>query len=138
MDRQSALAGMRRALDSYVIRGVRHNATLLRSVLDVPQFVEGDLSTAFLAQHYPTPASSAPDRLPLSSQQADELLAMAAMLWVGKQRRLSSGGDVAQVQVRGGTLLWQLMGCWVALVVVDCLARERQRGSEAARRLRAV
>ncbi|KAL4856779.1 Propionyl-CoA carboxylase alpha chain [Chlorella vulgaris] len=98
VDRQSALAGMRRALDSYVIRGVRHNATLLRSVLDVPQFVEGDLSTAFLAQHYPTPASSAPDRLPLSSQQADELLAMAAMLWVGKQRRLSSGGDVAQVQ----------------------------------------
>ena len=40
---------MRRALDSYVIRGVQHNAPLLRSVLDIPAFEAGQLSTAFLA-----------------------------------------------------------------------------------------
>ena len=48
VDRAAALAGMRAALDAYVIRGVQHNAPLLRSVLDVPQFVEGRLSAAFL------------------------------------------------------------------------------------------
>lgn len=50
VDRPSALAGMRRALDSYVIRGVQHNAPLLRSVLDAPDFVAGHISTAFLVR----------------------------------------------------------------------------------------
>lgn len=49
VDRPSTLAAMRRALDSYVIRGVQHNAPLLRSVLDIPAFRAGQLSTAFLA-----------------------------------------------------------------------------------------
>lgn len=93
-DRAGALAGMRRALDAYVIRGVQHNAPLLRSVLDVPQFVAGAVSTAFLAEHYPTPEASAPERLPLSDQQRDQLLALAAMLWVGREQRLSGGGPL--------------------------------------------
>ena len=74
VDRPAALAGMRRALDSYVIRGVQHNAPLLRSVLDVPAFVAGNISTAFLAEHYPTPEASSPDRLPLTPQQEEQLL----------------------------------------------------------------
>jgi len=49
VDRPSTLGAMRRALDSYVIRGVQHNAPLLRSVLDIPAFEAGQLSTAFLA-----------------------------------------------------------------------------------------
>ncbi len=98
-DRAGALAGMRSALDSYVIRGVQHNAPLLRSVLDVPQFVEGNVSTAFLAEHYPTPEASAPERLPLSERQRDQLLALAAMLWVGREQRLS-GGNPLEVRVR--------------------------------------
>lgn len=49
VDRPSTLAAMRRALDSYVIRGVQHNAPLLRSVLDIAAFEAGHLSTAFLA-----------------------------------------------------------------------------------------
>ncbi|KAL4458176.1 hypothetical protein ABPG75_013041 [Micractinium tetrahymenae] len=93
-DRAGALAGMRSALDSYVICGVQHNAPLLRSVLDVPQFVSGSVSTAFLAQHYPTPEASAPERLTLGERQRDQLLALAAMLWVGRERRLRGGGPL--------------------------------------------
>lgn len=93
-DRAGALAGMRSALDSYIIRGVQHNAPLLRSVLDVPQFVAGNVSTAFLAEHYPAPEASAPERLPLSQGQRDQLLALAAMLWVGREQRLGGGGPL--------------------------------------------
>lgn len=82
---------MRRALDSYVIRGVRHNTPLLRSVLDVPAFVAGNLSTAFLAEHYPSREDSAPSRLPLTQQQEDQMLALAAMLWLDKEQQLASG-----------------------------------------------
>lgn len=154
VDRPSTLATMRRALDSYVIRGVQHNAPLLRSVLDIPAFQDGQISTAFLAgepvgrgnqggecaclccwgcaggrvlvekqappvaacgmttcrpiprrpacppptfpaaENFPTPESSAPDRLPLSSGQEDQLLALAAMLWAGREQRLSGGGNL--------------------------------------------
>ncbi|KAK2079800.1 hypothetical protein QBZ16_002195 [Prototheca wickerhamii] len=63
-DRAGALARMRGALDSYVVRGVQHNIPLLRSVLDVPDFVAGTFSTAFLKEHYPTPEASAPAEQP--------------------------------------------------------------------------
>lgn len=59
----------RSALDTYVIRGVQHNAPLLRTVLDAPDFVAGNVSTEFLAKHYPTPEASAPHALPLTPQQ---------------------------------------------------------------------
>lgn len=128
VDRPSTLAAMRAALDSYVIRGVQHNTPLLRSVLDVPSFQAGTISTAFLAgqmrlggkalasavcpgleprsttlfprpsspraENYPTPQASAPDRLPLSAAQEDQLLAAAAMLWAARERRLSGGGEL--------------------------------------------
>ncbi|KAL6786027.1 hypothetical protein ACKKBG_A01110 [Auxenochlorella protothecoides x Auxenochlorella symbiontica] len=81
-DRPQALQRMRQALDSYVVRGVQHNIPLLRSVLDRPDFVAGTFSTAFLAQHYPSPADSAPAVLPLTRAQEQELLALAAVLHV--------------------------------------------------------
>ena len=115
VDRPAALAGMRRALDNYVIRGVQHNAPLLRSVLDVPAFVAGHVSTAFLAEHYPTPEASAPDRLPLSAGQEEQLLALAALLWVGKQQRLR-GGD--GLQVGGVAVVWGQKGMQVGCACI--------------------
>jgi propionyl-CoA carboxylase alpha chain len=91
-DRQSALASMRRALDSYVVRGVQHNIPLLRSVMDVPAFASGDYSTAFLAETYPTPEASGPRALPLSHTQEQELLAVAAAAHVRNEKRVSIPG----------------------------------------------
>ena len=44
---------MEEALDSYVIRGVTHNASLLQEILKHPKFIEGDITTNFLYEHYP-------------------------------------------------------------------------------------
>jgi len=81
-DRATALAIAARALDSYVIRGVQHNTPLLRSVLDAPDFVDGEISTAFLADHFPHADSSAPTNLPLAPHREEEAVALAAALAV--------------------------------------------------------
>lgn len=95
-DRKTALARAARALDTYVIRGVQHNAPLLRSVLDAPDFVSGDISTAFLPDHFPTPESSAPAHLPLGPTREQNVLALAAAVQVWQDLREAGGNDLAR------------------------------------------
>jgi propionyl-CoA carboxylase alpha chain len=52
-DRAEAVELMRKALDSYVISGVKHNVNFLRSLLEHPRFLKGDFTTAFIPQEYP-------------------------------------------------------------------------------------
>jgi propionyl-CoA carboxylase alpha chain len=52
-NRKASIDKMKQALDSYVIRGVNHNVAFLRSVLEHPRFVSGDISTKFIPQEYP-------------------------------------------------------------------------------------
>jgi propionyl-CoA carboxylase alpha chain len=52
-NREAAIERMRHALDSYVIRGVNHNVCFLRSVLENPRFLKGDISTNFIPQEFP-------------------------------------------------------------------------------------
>ena len=47
-DRPEALASMRRALDEFVIEGIRSNIPLHRRILDHPDFQKGPVSTRFL------------------------------------------------------------------------------------------
>ena len=51
--RADAFEKMRHALDSYVIRGVTHNVNFLRSLLEHPRFISGDITTAFIPEEYP-------------------------------------------------------------------------------------
>ncbi|MDF1586422.1 acetyl/propionyl/methylcrotonyl-CoA carboxylase subunit alpha [Marinimicrococcus flavescens] len=51
-DRATAVAHLREALDSYVIRGPAHNIGFLGAVLANPRFQEGRLSTGFIAEEY--------------------------------------------------------------------------------------
>ena len=44
---------MDQALDSYVIRGLAHNISLLRDICDNKRFREGNITTAFLNEEYP-------------------------------------------------------------------------------------
>ena len=41
------------ALDSYVIRGVTHNISLLRDILTEPKFIAGEVTTNYLPEVYP-------------------------------------------------------------------------------------
>ena len=51
--RNEALAEMARALDSTVIRGLSHNICFLREVMQHPKFVQGKLTTNFIAENFP-------------------------------------------------------------------------------------
>jgi propionyl-CoA carboxylase alpha chain len=51
-DRQEAIERMRHALDGFVIRGVAHNIGFLAALMAHPRFVEGRLSTEFIAEEY--------------------------------------------------------------------------------------
>lgn len=52
--REEAIATMNQALDKYLIKGVTHNIPLLRDVIANKDFGAGRITTAFLAEHYPT------------------------------------------------------------------------------------
>jgi propionyl-CoA carboxylase alpha chain len=52
-DRSQAIARMVDALDNYYIRGVNHNISFLNALMVHPRFVEGDLTTNFIADEFP-------------------------------------------------------------------------------------
>jgi propionyl-CoA carboxylase alpha chain len=52
-DRKEATARMVDALDAYYIRGVNHNISFLNALMMHPRFVEGRLTTNFIAEEYP-------------------------------------------------------------------------------------
>lgn len=51
--REEALKKANLALDSYVIRGVRHNINFVRSLYTHPEFMRGNISTKFIERYYP-------------------------------------------------------------------------------------
>ncbi|MFL5338440.1 MAG: acetyl-CoA carboxylase biotin carboxylase subunit [Geminicoccaceae bacterium] len=51
-DRGTATARLARALDSYLVRGVGHNIPFLSAVLANQRFVQGRLTTNFIAEEY--------------------------------------------------------------------------------------
>lgn len=51
--RTECLARMEKALDEYVIRGLRHNISLLRDVITKPTYIAGELTTSYLKEQYP-------------------------------------------------------------------------------------
>ena len=52
-DRGEAIASMNDALDTYFIRGVSHNISFLNALIAHPRFLEGRLTTNFIADEYP-------------------------------------------------------------------------------------
>jgi propionyl-CoA carboxylase alpha chain len=52
-DRNAAIATMTRALDRYGIDGVTTNIPFLSALFTHKQFIDGDFSTNFIAEHYP-------------------------------------------------------------------------------------
>ena len=51
-DRDDAIAKMRAALNSFVIRGISSNIPFQAALLAHPNFVTGDFNTGFIAEHY--------------------------------------------------------------------------------------
>ena len=89
--RAAAIAAMRRALDTTRIDGLGHNLPFLSAIMDQPKFVAGDMSTNFIAEHYPDGFSSGempePVRQAIASQIAD--------VYADQRRRLTGEGYTA-------------------------------------------
>ncbi len=51
--RTEAALRMREALDAFCIRGVSHNISFLQALISHPRFLEGRLTTNFIAEEYP-------------------------------------------------------------------------------------
>lgn len=75
-DRDSALAVMRDALDSYEISGIGHNIPFLSAVFDHPSFVSGDFNTGFIEAVWPEGFSDQE----LADEEVEALVAVCAIL----------------------------------------------------------
>jgi len=76
VDRDAAIARMRVALDEYYIRGVGQNIAFLAAVMARPRFLEGRLTTNFIAEEFPDGFSGAD----LPDDDVEALVAAAAMI----------------------------------------------------------
>ena len=90
-DRITAIEAQARALDSFVIDGIRHNIPFLASLMEQPRWRSGQLSTGFIAEEYPDgfsiPAANGP--------AARELAAVAAAIdHVGNERKRQITGQM--------------------------------------------
>ncbi len=98
-DRGAAIGAMRTALDSFEVEGIGHNLPFLSAVMDHPRFVEGRMTTAFIAEEYPDGFQGVTlDAVTLRRVAA----AAAAMHRVAEIRRARILGADGQPPAQGG------------------------------------
>ena len=99
-DRGQAIAAMRGALDAFEIEGIGHNLPFLSAVMDHPRFIEGDITTAFIAEEYPDGFQGA--TLP-AAELRRVAAAAAAMHRVAEIRRARISGRMDNHERRVGS-----------------------------------
>ncbi|SFK23771.1 acetyl-CoA carboxylase biotin carboxylase subunit [Methylocapsa palsarum] len=94
-DRPAAIEAQSRALNQFVIEGVRHNIFFLADVMERPRWKTARLSTAFIEQEYPRGFAGRD----LAPETARRLAAVAASIdhTMNERKRLISG------QIRAGS-----------------------------------
>ncbi len=95
-DREAATNRMQRALDEFLIEGVQHNIPFLNALMTHPRFVEGRLTTNFIAEEYPdgfNPSDTTP-------KNATTFAAVAAVMHAAYQARAAqiSGQQAAHTR----------------------------------------
>lgn len=95
--RDEAIIALRAALDGFYIRGVKHNANFLSSVLASPRFQAGKLTTGFIAEEYPEGFSEV-----VTQDKKDFFLAVAAVLHTitcaKNSRAIKSSSEISPVE----------------------------------------
>ncbi len=97
-DRNDAIAKMRDALNSFVIRGVSSNIPFQAALLAHPKFVAGDFNTGFIAENYAN-GFRAED---VPHDDPDFLVALAA--YVNRRIRSRAAGISGQLPGHGVTV----------------------------------
>jgi acetyl-CoA carboxylase biotin carboxylase subunit len=113
-DRAEAMARLRRALDEYVIAGVRTTVPFARWLLDQPRFAAGDFSTNFIAETWD--ADEAARQLAANSGDGgdiplEEIAALAAALAAQDEgEAAASRKHLAGEQASGDGSRWRALG----------------------------
>ncbi|MDP1692917.1 MAG: acetyl/propionyl/methylcrotonyl-CoA carboxylase subunit alpha [Burkholderiaceae bacterium] len=94
-DRNDAIAKMREALNSFVIRGVSSNIPFQAALLAHPKFVAGDFNTGFIAEHFGAGFSAA------DVPHDDPLFLVALTAFVRRKARERSAGISGQLPGHG-------------------------------------
>ncbi|WP_372837991.1 acetyl-CoA carboxylase biotin carboxylase subunit [Phaeovulum sp.] len=97
--RGEAIEEMRLALDTFEVEGIGHNLPFVAAVMDHPRFVEGNISTAFIAEEYPDGFAGATLAPELTRRIA---AACAAMNRVAEIRRTRISGTLGNHERRVG------------------------------------
>ena len=117
--RDAAIEAMRGALDGTRIDGLGHNLPFLSAIMDQPKFVVGDMSTHFIAEHYPDGFKT--DEIPeeikegiasqIAETYADQRCRMTGAGYSASNYAVSFGDEVvsakAGVRLPGGARLTQ-------------------------------
>ncbi len=94
-DRADAIAKMRDALNSFVIRGVSSSIPFQAALLAHPKFAAGDFDTGFIAEHYGKGFSAA------DVPHDDPLFLVALAAFVRRKARERSAGITGQLPGHG-------------------------------------
>ncbi|MBX2884990.1 MAG: acetyl/propionyl/methylcrotonyl-CoA carboxylase subunit alpha [Granulosicoccus sp.] len=107
--RGEAIEAMSNALDAYVIRGVNHNIAFLTALIEHPEFQSGNLTTAFIDEHYPDGFNSSSNTL------TDSALTLVAAAYAQQsldqqsQQLAMSGAQSAAAQMTNSDSLNELV-----------------------------
>jgi acetyl-CoA carboxylase biotin carboxylase subunit len=99
-DREQARRRMLRALDEYVIEGLRQNLAFHRWLLSHPEFIAGRLSTKFLDEHF------RPESLRPGADALDVALLAAALHAREERSRVTLPQDAAENGARERSWRW--------------------------------
>src|SRR2546427_44840 len=84
--REETIARLRRALEEYVVTGIKTNTGLFRRILAEPDFLRGEIHTKWLDELLCRPGSAAsPSCVETSGSAASDAAAIAAALWQTNQ-----------------------------------------------------
>ena len=84
-NRDEAIQNMKSALGKYVIRGVSNNLSFLEAIISNERFIEGNITTNFIASEYPDGFSGAE----LTSERGEVFLAASIFLYLKDINRAS-------------------------------------------------
>jgi propionyl-CoA carboxylase alpha chain len=93
-DRRQATERLRAALDGFYVGGLRHNIAFLAAIIGKQRFVDGRLSTNFIAEEFPD--GFAP---PAEPADADRVLLVAAALADRRLTEIAGGPASSEVTV---------------------------------------
>ncbi|MFN3820869.1 MAG: acetyl/propionyl/methylcrotonyl-CoA carboxylase subunit alpha [bacterium] len=109
--RLQAIARMRRALEEFVVLGLKTNIPFLRWAMDHPRFVEGDYDTRFIENEYH------PERLGEDRENLSPAVVIASALMSNNNYSVTLTGTIqSQSIIPDGVLSpWKRVGRWEAM-----------------------